>query len=59
MKARGDKAYLYMPHGAPPVVLVVKSPPGNAGDIVRTQVRSPGWENPLEEGMAIHSSILA
>ena len=24
-----------------------------------TQVPSLGWENPLEEGMAIHSSILA
>ena len=23
------------------------------------QVRSLGWEDPLEEGMAIHSSILA
>ena len=22
-------------------------------------VRSPGWEDPLEEGMATHSSILA
>ena len=24
-----------------------------------TQVQSPGWEDPLEKGMAIHSSILA
>ena len=24
-----------------------------------TQVQSVGWENPLEEGMATHSSILA
>ena len=24
-----------------------------------TPVRSPGWENPLEKGMATHSSILA
>ena len=24
-----------------------------------TQVQSPGWEDPLEEGMATHSSILA
>ena len=24
-----------------------------------TQVRSPGWEDPLEKGMATHSSILA
>ena len=25
----------------------------------KTQVRSPGWEDSLEEGMATHSSILA
>ena len=24
-----------------------------------TRVRSPGWEDPLEEGMATHSSLLA
>ena len=24
-----------------------------------TWIRSPGWEDPLEEGMATHSSILA
>ena len=24
-----------------------------------TQVQSLGWENPMEEGMATHSSILA
>ena len=24
-----------------------------------TQVRAPGWEDPLEKGMATHSSILA
>ena len=23
------------------------------------RVRSPGWEEPLEEGMATHSSVLA
>ena len=23
-----------------------------------TQVQSPGWEDPLEEGMATHSSVL-
>ena len=37
--------------------LVVKNPPTNAGDI-KTQVRSWGQEDPLEEGMATHSSIL-
>ena len=29
------------------------------GETHETQVRSPGWEDPLEEGRAIHSSILA
>ena len=38
------------------VVLVVKNPPAGAGDVKR----SPGGvEDPLEEGMATHSSILA
>ena len=40
------------------VALVVKNPPANAGD-----VRDTGsicvWEDPLEEGIALHSSILA
>ena len=40
------------------VVLVVKNPPANAGD-VRDVGPTMGWEDPLEEGMAIHSSILA
>ena len=35
------------------VALVVKNPPTSAGDI-----GSLGWEDPLEEGMATHSSIL-
>ena len=30
------------------VVLVVKTPPANAGDI-KTWVQSLGWEDPLEE----------
>ena len=33
----------------------VKSPPA----MQETQVQSLGWEDPLEEGMAIHSSVLA
>ena len=33
----------------------VKNPPA----LQETCVRSLGWEDPLEEGMAIHSSILA
>ena len=34
---------------------MVKDPPA----VLETWVRSLGWENPLEEGMATHSSILA
>ena len=36
---------------------MVKNLPANAGDI-RDTVRSLGWEEPLEEGMATHFSIL-
>ena len=39
------------------VVLVVKNPSANAGDI-EIQVWSLGWEDRLEEGIAIHSGIL-
>ena len=41
------------------VVLVVKNPPANAGDVRDTRVQSLGWEDPLEEEMATHSIILA
>ena len=34
---------------------VVKNPPA----VQETQVQSLGWEDPLEEGMATHSRILA
>ena len=44
--------------GASQVVLVVKNLPVNAGD-QRDVGRSLGWEDPLEEGMTTHSSILA
>ena len=41
---------------------MVKNLPANAGD-VRVEfdpgVLSLGWEDPLEEGMATHTSILA
>ena len=40
------------------VVLVAKNPPADAGDIKDTG-STPGWEDPLEEGMATHSSIIA
>ena len=35
------------------MVLVVKNPPANAGDIIQ------GPKDPLDEGMATRSSILA
>ena len=40
---------------------MVKNPPANAGDKkeVRNMGRSLSREDPLEEGMATHSSILA
>ena len=41
------------------MVLVVKNPPANAGDARDPrQLRSLVWEDPLDEGMATHSSIL-
>ena len=47
-------------HWAFQVALVVKNLPDNAGDMRQeTLVRSLGQEDPLEEGMATHSSILA
>ena len=44
------------PHGASQVVLVVKKPPTNVGDI-RDPGSIPDREDPQEEGMATHSSI--
>ena len=40
---------------ASPVAQTVKNPPA----MQETWVRSLGWEDPLEEGLEIHSSILA
>ena len=40
------------------MALVVKNLPANAGDIERW-IRSLGWKELLEEGMATHSNILA
>ena len=37
---------------------MVKNPLANAGD-VKDRVQSLGQEDPLEKGMAIHSSVLA
>ena len=40
------------------MAIIVKNPPASAGDL-RDAGSFPGWEDPLEEGMAMHSSILA
>ena len=40
---------------ASPVAQMVKNPPA----MRETWVQSLGWEDPLEEGMTTHSSILA
>ena len=57
--------YLFIPYlRASQVALVMKNPPANVGDIrdagsIPGSGRSMGWDDPLEEGMASHSSILA
>ena len=43
------------PERASLVAQTVKNPPA----MQETEVRSLGWEDPLEEGMAAHSSILS
>ena len=45
---------LHMAHGASLVAQTVKNLPA----VQETWVRSLGWEDPLEEGMAMHTSIL-
>ena len=45
--------------GASQVVQVVKNPPVNTRDLQETQVQSLNQEDPVEKGMATHSSILA
>ena len=47
------------PPWASQMVLVVKNLPANAGDALEVRVQSWGWEDPLEEEIAPHSSILA
>ena len=41
------------------VALVVKNLPVNAGDARAVGLIPGSWEDPLEEGMATHSSILS
>ena len=47
--------------GACQVALVIKNLPANAADVGDVGGFDPwiSWEDPLEEGMATHSSILA
>ena len=47
--------FTHVLHKASLVAQVVKNPPA----MQETWVRSLGWDDPLEEGMAAHSSILA
>ena len=47
--------YFASVHGASLVAQMVKNPPA----MWETWVRSLGQEDPLEEGMATHSSVLA
>ena len=49
------KFHLPLPFGALLVAQTVKNLPA----VQETQVRSLGWEDPLEKGMATHSGILA
>ena len=55
MKYTGGLCRLYANTMASQVAQIVKNPPA----MQETWVRSLGWEDPLEEGMATHSSILA
>ena len=48
-----------MPKGASQVAQWVKNPPGNTGDAGGRRFDHRVGKNPLEEGMATHSSILA
>ena len=42
----------------PPQLALVWNPPANAGDLGDAD-SIPGWKDPLEVGMATHSSVLA
>ena len=48
--------YIYGQHTwASLMAQLVKNPPA----VLETWIQSLGWEDPLEEGMATHSSVLA
>ena len=53
-------ALSYLQQWASQMALVIKNPPANGGSLRQVMwVQSLGWEDPLEEGVATHSSILA
>ena len=52
---QNDRCHLYCGTRASLVAQMVKNPP----EMKETWIRSLGWEDPLEKGMATHSSILA
>ena len=52
------KLYIYLCDMGFPGSLAVKNLPA-VKELLETQVLSLGWEDPLEEGVAIHNSILA
>ena len=54
-KLRKEKTVLHGLHEAPLVAQMIKCLPA----MQETRVRSLGWEDPLEKGMATHSRILA
>ena len=57
-KSQGLYIVVYVNPRASQVALVGKNTPASKEDIAMG-VQSLGWEDPLEEGMATHSSILA
>ena len=54
LKVKGNKQYCLSTDSFP-VAQMVKNLPA----VQETQVGSLGWEDPLERGMATHSSVLA
>ena len=55
LSERWENVSLLQPSGASLVAQLVKNPPA----MWETRLQSLGWEDPLEEGMTTHSSILA
>ena len=55
MRSESPKEGMHVYIWASLAAQTVETPPA----LQETWVRSPGWEGPLEEGLATHSSILA